>query len=433
MSGSKSRGRDKSDSPRLAQEVLEALTRYDERVVSNKHQKQRAADQVARALAQLHVSDDQWLADDEISPLFLELEPGTYIVERADDQVMVRQIGWTVDHEAASLLSEDEALVLSINLEAQDLLRYLKRHAGQEAQWTAIWWLQEGARGLEALGTRFQKAIEQERADKTAVLSSTIANQQDGMAAVFREIEWITREWYRKRLQQRGRDWFDRETYTALAEAVERLGNVAHILLEMMKEWRLFATDASAMMAGLAARVRGVEESDDYADLSYVPRMREVYEAFRPYNEGKDLPPGTTAQVMRFLVVSAGVSGLWRKMDEDNRLLGDCLLGYYGEGLSTVELVDRIPGVTNPGSAGQYLERGIRWLWNHLPEASAGFPIDKHTEFPLDELQATRKERRRAASKKWAKEHHFNERGKEFAMRRWGAKSDSVRRRDNLN
>lgn len=185
-----------------------------------------------------------------------------------------------------------------------------------------------------------------------------------------------------------------------------------------MQERRLFDTAGEAMLDGLKARAAVVENS------SAQQRILQVYDAFKPYGiEGKELPPGTTPQIMRFLVVSAGVPGLWHRMDEDNQRLGDCLLGYYGEGLSTVELAERVAGVTNPGSVGQFLERGLRWLWANLPEISEEFPIDKHVVFPLNELQATRKERRRAASTEWARKHRFHERGREFALRRWGAKT----------
>jgi hypothetical protein len=178
---------------------------------------------------------------------------------------------------------------------------------------------------------------------------------------------------------------------------------------------KLFSTDKSVMIEGLNARIGTVENTN-------IRRMQQVYEAFKPYAEEKELPPGTTPQIMRFLVVSAGVPGLWKQMDEDNPRLAESLIGYYGEGLSTVELSKRMAGVTNPGSVGQFLERGLRWLWTHMPEKSNDFPIDKGVVFPLDKLQATRNERRKAAGTEHARKHHFHERGREFALRRYYGK-----------
>jgi len=201
---------------------------------------------------------------------------------------------------------------------------------------------------------------------------------------------------------------------------IEDIHHTIVAAINVMERRLLFATNQWDMMRGLRARVESVENPRDAA------RMQQVDEVFRPYTEGKPVPAGTTPQIMRFLVVSAGVPGLWRRMDEDNPRLADALIGYYGNGLSTVKLVENMPGVTNPGSVGQFLERGLRWLWKEMPEQSESFPLDKHVEFPLEQLQATRKERRLAVSAARAEAGEWAARGREFAMRRWyGSESSS--------
>jgi hypothetical protein len=174
---------------------------------------------------------------------------------------------------------------------------------------------------------------------------------------------------------------------------------------------RIYLTDQNAMMEGLNARIGNVENADAL-------RMQQVYDAFKPYTEGKELPPGTTPQIMRFLVVSAGTPGLWQRMDEFDPRLGDVLLGYYANGVSLRKLAGTIEGAHHSTQVQRLLNEGLHWLFTELPEAPA-LPLDKHQAFDLDEMLGTRRDRQRAAGEKRAAGNHTSEWGRRTAARRW--------------
>lgn len=163
-------------------------------------------------------------------------------------------------------------------------------------------------------------------------------------------------------------------------------------------------------------------EEEKPGDVFY--RTKQVYAAFLPYAEGKELPAGTTPQIMRFLVVTAAIPGLWGRMDGTDPWLGDALIRYYGDGLSMAKVGSTFRTPTQATQVQRLLNKGLQWLFRELPERSSAFPLDKHEAFDLDGMLSTRNDRRRAASKEWARAHGFDKRGKEFALRRWGLPID---------
>lgn len=146
----------------------------------------------------------------------------------------------------------------------------------------------------------------------------------------------------------------------------------------------LLSHDIGETFQGLAAQIEEVLQGEN---PSSARRMHEVYERFFPYIE-TGFPLGTDVRLVRLFAISAGL-GIWDTMDVKDVRMGEALLAYYGSDSSTLDLIG-ILGVTNEGTAGDLLRRGINYLWEHLDETSVEFPINKYIEFPLDELQHSR-------------------------------------------
>jgi hypothetical protein len=130
-------------------------------------------------------------------------------------------------------------------------------------------------------------------------------------------------------------------------------------------------------------------------------------------------PAGSSEEVVMFLVNSAIQPGLWKRMAEEDPRLGNVLLGYYGRGLSMAKLAGEME-IKYPAQVGRLIARGLKWLWDEMPEEE----VDELVAMgiTLEKLEGTRLERTRAQSKEWAREHRFHERGREFALRRWGSR-----------
>jgi hypothetical protein len=190
----------------------------------------------------------------------------------------------------------------------------------------------------------------------------------------------------------------------------------------------LVSRNPATMMSWLGLRIASVEQRENLAEAA---RMRQVYDAFLPYlpyvmgEEGAPpLPPGTTPQIMRLLVVSAGIPGVWATMDKGTRRYGDVLIGYYGKGLSTTELGRRME--LTAGSAAKYVQRGLRRLRRLMIEAqrSQELPLetfDFKDEYSLAALEGTRGERQSVAGVESARRARWSERGRagEFVLRRY--------------
>lgn len=205
---------------------------------------------------------------------------------------------------------------------------------------------------------------------------------------------------------------WDEDEERKYREVEEGQGGVGVDEINVDSMERLFATDSVVMMEGLGTRI-GFEEGVE----SW--RMRQVYTTFEPYARGKELPPGTTAEVMRFLVVSAGVRDLWKRLDELDPRLADALIWCYGEGMGMTALAELLPAVNNPAMASYLVTRGLKKLYEWLPEKSDLFPLDKSVEFPLEEMLSTRRTRQRAAGEKRAEVSRSSDWGRRMVGRRW--------------
>jgi hypothetical protein len=151
----------------------------------------------------------------------------------------------------------------------------------------------------------------------------------------------------------------------------------------------LFTSDIGDALHGLAIRI---EHATRGSNPGSARRMYEVYERFKPYTSA-NLPPGSDVQLVRLLIVSAGL-GLWDAMDAQDIRMGEALIAYYGSDASTLDLVGLL-GVGNEGTAGDLLRRGLTFLWEQLPEPGDDFPLDKHAEFPPAAIHASRRRRAR--------------------------------------